>query len=182
MREFKQRISETPAHATVKGMYIDSFLQTLEQKRIPRPTSDRFVSFKDYPLQRYMTMLLEACPTLYPHCSIREGLKRQGRLVYPTLASSTVGKIMFAIAGRSWQAALPLASRAWEISLNPGSATLSEVTKNSAILSLRDVYHFADCFQVGIMEGAMETFLVTGTVTPRPMGRLCDVDLLLQWD
>lgn len=180
-REFESRIQTTPANATVKGMYIESFLRTFDQRNLPRPSHKRYVTFKDYSLRDYMRMLLDACPVLYPECSIREALKRQGRLVYPTLLDSTVGKVIFAIAGRNWQMALPLASRGWEISLNPGSAKLLDVTPTSAVLALRDVYNFADSYQVGIMEGAMETFLVEGTVVPRPQTRVCDVDLMMKW-
>jgi len=180
-REFEMRIGATPEHATVKGMYIQAFLSTLDQRGLPRPNKQRYIVFKDYPLRDYMRMLLDACPELYPECSIREALKLQGRLVYPTLVSSTVGKVIFAIAGSDWNAALPLASRGWEISLKPGSATLLERTETSAVLALRDVYNFADCFQAGIMEGAMELFLVEGTVVPQPKRRVCDVDLVMHW-
>jgi uncharacterized protein (TIGR02265 family) len=179
--EFENFILSTPEKATVKGMYVESFLRTFDQRNLPRPSTQRYVTFKDYPLRDYMRMLLDACPVLYPGCSLREGLKRQGRLVYPTLLDSTVGRVIFAIAGRNWQMALPLASRGWEISLKPGSAHLFDVTPKSAVLALRDIYNFADTYQVGIMEGAMETFLIEGTVVPRLQKRACDVDLVMQW-
>jgi uncharacterized protein (TIGR02265 family) len=178
---FSERVEATPANATVKGMYIDSFLQTLDRKGIPRPSTNRYVSFKDYPLRDYMSMLLAACSVLHPRERIAEALKRQGRLVYPTLASSTVGKVIFSVAGRSWTAALPLTARGYEISLKPGSAQAQEVTENSAIVSLRNVHNFAECFHVGVMEGAMELFRVNGTVAPRTLDRVCDVDLVLNW-
>jgi len=180
-REFESAILSAPEKATVKGMYIESFLRTFDQRNLPRPSTQRFITFKDYPLRDYMRMLLDACPVLYPECNLREGLKRQGRLVYPTLLDSTVGRVIFAIAGRNWQMALPLASRGWEISLNPGSAQLLDVTPKSAVIALRDIYNFADTYQVGVMEGAMETFLVEGTVEPRLRKRSCDVDLVMHW-
>lgn len=182
IRYFESRIEATPQHAKVKGMYINTFLRCLDQHGIPHPEARRYLTFKDYPLREYMRMLLEACPKLYPECSVREALTRQGRLLYPTLIGSTVGKVIFAIAGRSWDAALPLASRGYEVSLTPGSATLIEQTPTSAVLALRDVYNFADSLQVGVMEGAMETFRIEGTVTPRPKARACDVDLVMEWE
>jgi len=181
LSRYLARVEATPSNATVKGMYIDTFLQTLDRKGISMPTTKRFMSFKDYPLRDYMSMLLEACPKLHPHASIAEALKLQGRLVYPTLVSSTIGKVIFSIAGRSWTAALPLTARGYEISLNPGSAQAHDVTQNSAIVSLRNVHNFAECFHVGVMEGAMEIFRVSGTVTPQKLDELCDVDLVLKW-
>ncbi len=181
LRELEAQIEATPSHARIKGMYVRTFLTMLEQRRLPAPTTERYMVFKDYPLRDYMRMLLDACPAVYPDCSLREALKRQGRLVYPTLASSTVGKVIFAMAGSDWNAALPLASRGWEISLTPGSATLVDRTKTSAVLALRDIYNFPDTLQVGIIEGAMELFHVEGTVVAEPKGRICDVDLRINW-
>lgn len=181
LSRFSERVEATPTDATVKGMYIDAFMKTLDRNEIARPTTQRFISFKDYPLRDYMSMLLEACPQLYPHESIAEALKLQGRFVYPTLAGSTIGKVIFSVAGRSWTGALPLAARGYEISLKPGSAAAHDVTQSSALVSLRDVHNFAECFHVGVMEGAMELFHVSGTVTPRALDRPCDVDLTLKW-
>lgn len=180
--ELGRCIDATPSHATVKGMYIESFLVSMERKGVVRPTDRRFVSFKDYPLREYQELLLEATATLYPTTPPRDGLKLLGRMAYPTLSESTVGRILFAIAGRDWKAALPLSRRAYEISLKPGRAELKDVTENSAIMCLRDVWNFADTYQVGAYEGAMECYLISGTVTPRPGSRICDVDLHMEWE
>lgn len=179
--ELRKCIAATPSHATVKGMYIDSFLQSIVRKGIARPTDRRFVSFKDYPLREFQELLLHTTAALYPSHAPREGLRLIGRMAYPTLAESTVGRILFAIAGRDWQAALPLSRRAYEISLKPGRAELRDVTETSATMCLRDVWNFADSYQVGVYEGAMECYLVNGTVEARRGSRICDVDLLMRW-
>jgi uncharacterized protein (TIGR02265 family) len=179
--ELKRSIELTPASATVKGMYIDSFLKSLDRARIERPTNSRFLSFKDYPLRELMSLLLECTALAHPSLPPKEGLRMMGRLVYPTLAESTVGKILFSIAGRDWKAALPLASRAYKISLDPGQATLNGLTGTSAVVELRDIYNFADSYQAGVFEGAMECYQIEGTVSARPLARVCDVDLFLEW-
>jgi len=179
--ELKRFIQATPSRATVKGMYVESFLGSVVREGLARPTDRRFVSFKDYSLREFMDLLLRSTAELYPTRPPREGLRMLGRMAYPTLADSTVGKILFAIAGRDWKAALPLSRRAYEISLNPGKAELIDLTEKSAVMCLRDVWNFPDSYQVGIYEGAMECYLIHGTVTARPCSRLCDVDLLLTW-
>lgn len=181
IQDLRKCIAATPSNATVKGMYVDSFLQSVERKGIGRPTDRRFLSFKDYPLREFQELLLETTTALYPSYSPREGLRLIGRMAYPTLAESTVGRILFAIAGRDWQAALPLSRRAYEISLKPGRAELKDVTETSATMCLRDVWNFADSYQVGVFEGAMECYLVNGTVRARRGAKICDVDLLLEW-
>jgi uncharacterized protein (TIGR02265 family) len=180
--ELRRCIEATPSDATVKGMYVDSFLQSIVRKGLERPTDRRFVSFKDYPLREFQELLLQTTAALYPTIAPREGLRLIGRLAYPTLAESTVGRILFAIAGRDWHAALPLARRAYEISLKPGRAELKDVTETSALMCLRDVWNFADSYQVGVFEGAMECYLINGTVRPRPSSRICDIDLVMRWE
>lgn len=162
-------------------MYVDSFLKSLDRDRIRRPTEQRFVTFKDYPLRDLMRMLLVSTAEVHPHLPPKEGLMLLGRLAYPTLASSTVGKVMFSIAGRNFEDALPLSRKAYEISLKPGKAELLNRAPGKATLALREVWNFADCYQVGVFQGAMESFQVEGTVRAEPKGRPCDVDLHLEW-
>lgn len=182
LEELRRCIAATPSGATVKGMYVDSFLQSIERQGLARPTDRRFLSFKDYPLREFQELLLQTTTVLYPNYSPREGLRLIGRMAYPTLAESTVGRILFAIAGRDWQAALPLSRRAYEISLKPGRAELKDVTDTSATMCLRDVWNFADSYQVGVFEGAMECYLVSGTVEARRGAKICDVDLHMKWE
>lgn len=180
-QQLEGSIAMTPAHATVKGMYIDALLQELDRQRIVRPTTARFISFKDYPLRDFMRMLIDYSGLVVHDATPREALRQLGHSVFPTLAESTVGRIIFSIAGRNWIQALMLSPRAWEISLKPGSVQLCDVTETSARMALRDVWNFADTYQVGIIEGAMEVFRIEGTVRPQVLNRRCDVDLHLEW-
>lgn len=179
--ELELWIQETPADATVRGMFVESFLKTLERVGRPRPTDKKFVPFKNYPLPSFMRMTLNSVNDIWPHLPPREGLRLLGQSVYPTLIGSTVGKVMFSIAGPSWTTALTLTEKAYGLSLSPGHAKLVDLTECSAKIELRDIWNFTDCYQVGVMEGAMKEFQVVGTVTPRLHRRRCDVDLLLEW-
>lgn len=180
--ELEAWITETPAHATLKGMFVESFLKSLDRTGHQRPTSARYISFKDYPLREVMRIMLDSVKTAWPQVPPREGLRLLGQAVYPTLADSTVGKVLFSVAGRSFKTALTLTGKAYGVSLNPGSANVTELTDKSAIVQLRDVWNFTDSYQVGVMEGAMEAYGVTGTVTPHITARRCDVDLHLAWE
>lgn len=182
MAELEAWIEETPRTATVKGMYVDSFLGIVERCGAPRPSDKRFFTFKDYPLRDCMRMTLDSVCIIYPDISPREGLIRIGRHVYPTLASTTIGKVLFSVAGRSWERTLNLCRKAWEVSISPGSATLADMTNQSARVELRSIWNFTDTYQVGVMEGAMESFGVRGKIRAVTLSRRCDVDLLLEWD
>lgn len=177
----EQWIAETPATATVKGMYPAALLRSLDGLPVQNLGSSRYVPFKDYPLRDYMGLLMEGARLLHPDKSPREGLRHLGKDVYPTLAKSTVGRVIFSIAGKNWLPALKLAPRAYGISLSPAKVTLCDVRDNSARLELRDVWNFGDTYQVGVFEGAMQTFGVEGSVRARRLKRRCDVDLLMEW-
>jgi uncharacterized protein (TIGR02265 family) len=163
-------------------MFIDSCLKSLERSGMTPKVANRYVTFKDYPLVELMNLLLEATAQLHPELPPREGLRQLGRLVYPTLVSSTGGKVIFSLAGNNFEAALPLSRKAYEISLKPGSVRVEKQGPGRATMVLRDIWNFADSYQVGVFEGAMESFLVEGTVRVVSKPRACDVDLLLNWE
>lgn len=182
LEELRQLIARVPPNATVKGMFLKGFLDSLDREGVPRPTSDRFIPFKDYPLTRFMSLLLEQTQILWPNRSPRESLRELGRYAFPTFAESMVGRVAFAVAGNDWAHALSLTDVAYRHSLNPATTRLVDVTEKSATLEFRDVWNFCDCYQVGVFEGAMDYYDVKGTVTLRTHARPCDVDLLLRWE
>jgi hypothetical protein len=97
------------------------------------------------------------------------------------LAESVVGKVLFSVAGRNFGTALELTEKAYKVSLDPGLARLVELKEKTAKLEMRDIWNFADCYQAGVMEGAMVAYRVKGEVRVERLGRPCDVDLYLSW-
>jgi uncharacterized protein (TIGR02265 family) len=182
LQALRELIARVPKYATVKGMYIKGFLESLDREGITRPTQDRFIAFRDYPLTLFMSLLLGTTQEVWPDRSPRESLRAFGRFAFPTFASSMVGRVIFAVAGRDWKHALTLTDKAYSHSLNPATTRLVEVTGNSATLEFRDVWNFCDCYQLGVFEGAMAHYEVNGSVTLRAYPRPCDADLLLRWD
>jgi len=179
--ELEAWISETPLEATVKGMYVDSLLSMLKRRGITPPTDKRYLSFKDYPLHELMRLMVGAVGVLYPDVSPRDGMIALGRLAFPTLVGTTVGKVIFSIAGSSWVRALNLVAKAYEVSLRPGTALVADLTETSARVELREIWNFGNSYQVGVFEGAMESFGIRGSVRAVTLRRRCDVDLLMQW-
>jgi len=180
--ELEAWISETPPEATVKGMYVEPLLSMLKRRGAPSPTDKRYFAFKDYPLRELMRLMVDAIGVLYPELSPREGMIALGRLAFPTLTSTTIGKVIFSVAGNSWVRALNLVTKAYEVSIKPGTATVQELTESSARVELREIWNFGSSYQVGVFEGAMKGYGVHGTVQPVTVGRRCDVDLIMRWE
>ena len=180
--ELEEWISETPPEATVKGMYVETLLSMLKRRGAALPTDRRYFSFKDYPLGELMRLMVDAVDVLYPGISPREGMTALGRLAFPTLTSTTIGKVIFSVAGNSWVRALTLVTKAYEVSVKPGTAAVAQLNETSARVELREIWNFGNSYQVGVFEGAMEHFGVRGRVQAVNVGRRCDVDLLMHWE
>ncbi|MFO7177216.1 MAG: DUF2378 family protein [Pseudomonadota bacterium] len=172
-------IDRTPAGHTVKGMYVAGILDALDARKVRRPDF-RVQAFRDYPLRQYMELLLDAAVTLYPSQPIRSALVSLGKLAIPTFASSIVGGVIMGTVGRSWDIALKCVSKGYQISLRPGNAVVTNAGPGRAVLQLREVWNFADSYQVGVVEGLLEWCDLQGTVKPRVLGP-CDVDLDIEW-
>jgi uncharacterized protein (TIGR02265 family) len=180
-QDFEKQIADTPDSAVAKGMFFDSLQRAMEQRGAAPLSGARYVSFKDYPLKDLMRLILDGSQVLYPESKTDEALRRLGQLVFPTLMGSMVGKVMFAVAGRSFAAALPLTEKAYNISVT-GDVKLRQLGPGAAILELRGVWNFPDTYQRGVLEGAMESFHARGTVRAEALARPCDANLHLNWE
>src|SRR6185369_8606397 len=142
--ELEDWISETPPEAAVKGMYVEALLSLLKRRGAAMPTDKRYFSFKDYPLRELMRLMVDAVEVLHPDVSPREGMIALGRLAFPTFTSTTIGKVIFSVAGNSWVRALNLVTKAYEVSIRPGTASVAEITETSARVELREIWNFGD--------------------------------------
>jgi uncharacterized protein (TIGR02265 family) len=127
-----------------------------------------------------MELLVTAAGVMYPREPIRNGLRRLGRLAYPTLAGTLIGKAIFGVAGRNFGTILSLASRAYNVSLKPGEVTLAERGAGRGVMLLRQLWNFPDSYQVGVFEGALIAVGMRGEVKVRVLSP-CDVDFEVTW-
>jgi uncharacterized protein (TIGR02265 family) len=182
LAELTQHLTRVPAHATVKGMFISGCLDSVERLGCVHSRGERFLPFRDYPLTKFMAFMLESVGRVWPDLSPREGLRRLGQLAYPTFASSLSGRVLMAVAGSDWQSALPLTRRAYELSLSHVSVTIRDFEEKSVVLEFRDIWNFADSYQVGVMEGALKSYNMRGSVRAERLARPCDVNLHMSWE
>src|SRR5579883_715475 len=180
LKELFERIKQTPATHTVKGMYVGGLVQALQSEGVKYIPKDRIQSFKDYPLNEYMELLLDAAVTLYPKDTVQDALHRLGELAIPTFASSIIGRVIMGTVGRSWELALKCVSRGYEVGLKPGKAIVAELKADTALVQLREVWNFGESYQVGVISGLLHWCNLSGKITAHVISP-CDVDLRIQW-
>lgn len=162
-------------------MYITGVIQALDNVGIEAGAQRRIQQFKDYPLREYMELLLDAAVTLSPEDLPKEGLRRLGQLAIPTFAHSIVGGVIMSTVGKNWELCLKMVSRGYEVSLKPGKAVVAELSNDRALVQLRGIWNFGDSYQVGVIEGLMQSCDIRGTVVVEALSK-CDPDLRLHWE
>ncbi len=169
-----------PQNAMARGMFFRTLIDATEREAGKRPKVPDYVHFKEYPILDFFGLVSKCAPLAYPGTPLREALRRFGRDVFPMLSQTMIGRTIFGVALRDWPRTLDLSSRGYSVSIRPGTAQLLELHDRSALMALRDVWSYPDCYQVGIFEGAMRMFGLRGTIKARRHS-LCDVDLLIEW-
>lgn len=174
------QIAATPERGVVKGLFFQDIVDaagTLGPLPEARP---RYLPFIDYPTREYMALLVACATRVHPKEPARNGLRRLGRLAYPTLAATLLGRAIFGMAGRDFGTILSLASRAYAASMKPGEASLMDRAAQRGVISLREVWTFPDAYQVGVFEGALIAVGLSGEVKVRVLSP-CDVDFEVTW-
>lgn len=147
-------IQAHPKHLTTKGMFLTGFLE--EATRQGKPLTGRsYISFKDYPSTEVLRLFRDLAAHLYPEVPIQEVLRRLGRVVYPTLSISLIGRAIFAALGRDPQKLLKLVPRGYAVSSKDFVATLRHTTSSSALFHIRSYPNFPISFNIGILEGVL---------------------------
>jgi uncharacterized protein (TIGR02265 family) len=165
----------------VKGFYLRAFEIELASQGHPVATPGSYRDFGDYPLSLAAEILLDGASRLYPDEPRQVGLRRMGWIVYPTLLSTMVGRVVFGSLGSDLQAALSRASRGFEISISQGSCTVLQLAERKARLAVRSFPLHADSFVPGIFEGALAHYgHAEGRVESTLLSPM-DVDLQLTW-
>jgi uncharacterized protein (TIGR02265 family) len=160
--DIQEYVSLVPPTATIKGMFITALLEALGPRRkCLQQGRARYVAFKDYPLVDQVRLVAEVAELLYPDAALREAIRRIGHAVYPAFAASLLGKVLFAAVGRDPSALIRAGAKAYEMSASVGKVEIVQLSPRSALLHLREMYNYIDCYQVGVFEGA---FSVLGLV------------------
>lgn len=150
-----------PEHATAKGMFFELVLDELERQGLRahlRRDVPPYRGFKDYPYRDLLELEVEAAQLLHPRVSLREGLRRLGRLSFPMFTSSMIGRVVFGVIGADPGRVLRLAAKGYGIAANTGHAEPLDVGEDQGVLRLETIYNFPAAYHVGLVEGALEMY------------------------
>lgn len=177
--DVEEHIRAAPESGRVKGMYVQRLVEMIDEHR-GEPSSKRYIAFKDYPLRELMRQIARAAELLHPRLPLRHAILVLGREVFPTLQSSLALRVLFSFAGRSYESALQRVADGYSYSQHPGTARLASIRPGEAIVELREVYNFADCYQIGVHEGALAWYEHSGSIEIR-VHSIANVDLRIRW-
>jgi uncharacterized protein (TIGR02265 family) len=178
--DIEERLAAIPANATVKGMFFRSAIDEARRRTGEQPGRDSYIAFKDYPLHEHVTVLAECARLAYPELSTRAALRQFGHQALQAFATSMVGRAILGIAGRQWESALQLVTRAYTSTGPVGAARLVEQTPGQSIVALRQIWNFPESYHVGVFEAALAHYAKSGDVLVR-VHSLSDIDLKITY-
>lgn len=176
----QERLVHVPNGRTVKGMVLDSVAEVVvESCGRGEASFGPYSAFADYPLRELIELLPQAAAVAFPHMPPRKAVCLMGRRAFFTIRRSMAGKALFAIAGRRFDGALPLVTRAYAM-VSGTSVKLTLRSSQEAVIELRDIWTYPDCYHVGLFEAALDEYETCGSVLIRRLS-LCDVDIGVRW-
>jgi uncharacterized protein (TIGR02265 family) len=146
-------MSRLPPERVMKGLFLNDLVRELEPFF---QWDQRYFDFGDHPQLHLANMALALARYAHPHLTTREAFQKTSAISYPSLKRTTIGRMLFGMVGSDPTRLLPLASRAYQLSLSHGRAELLSVAGNTATLRFTDVPLGIEGWQTGILHGALE--------------------------
>lgn len=166
--------------ATVKGFYCTALLKEAASFGQHLNGYGPYREFKDYPQSEAIRLIAEVARRIYPDEPVREAIRRLGWIVFPTLLSTMVGKVVFGALGDNIQAVIRMAPRGFEVSMHDGEVELINVSEHESEVRIKNCFLFPDCFLVGVIEGTFAHYGKDAQVTIRnPTPSSCE--FLSRW-
>ena len=150
-------VALVPPGATVKGMQFQALLDECARRGKPI-AGRRYLGFRDYPGTELVELLVLTAERVWPDVPLREGLRRVGRIAYPTLRESLLGSVVFKAIGNDIPRLWSLIEKGYALSASSGRARVLEHRDLEVIVRLEDMYSFVDAWHVGILEGGVLTY------------------------
>lgn len=157
--------ARVPETATVKGLMLQAVLDHVRDAGAPAPQGrGPYTAFRDYSGHEFVDVLLDGARALRPDGTLREGLRELGRVAYPALAESWIGKVVFSVLARDVGQVWKLVSKVYSITGNHGGGELLVLEDREAVLRVHGIYSFLDAYHFGGVEGVLQACRASGEV------------------
>lgn len=165
--------------ATISGMFYLALWEGAKRRGVTLAFKDtRYLAFRFYSLRDFAQLLAQAASLFYPGLSLREGLRRIGRLGPAALLRSTLGRVTLGAASGVHEVVAAFV-KTYPLNVKPSRCTIEGQDPRSLLVRL-SVPHFLDCHHVGAFEGALEHAGVRGRVLIAKRGDT-DAFFRLEW-
>jgi uncharacterized protein (TIGR02265 family) len=177
----RSRAPASASTATVKGFYLRALVKELASQGHHITPATSYRDFSDYSVSAAYDLLLECKQRMYPEERRSEALRRLGWIIFPTLLSTIVGRVIFGSLGNNVPALLRAAGRGFEVSISQVRYEAVELGERSATVRVYGFPLFPDCFLTGVFEGGLAHYgYDEAKVIPRMLSPT-DVELQLSW-
>lgn len=170
-----------PEYARTRGLHLQQLVDTLRERGAPCDDLPEYAPLATYPMREYIALLHGAASALYPDVPLRQALRQLGDGIYLAFTATTVGSAIFSLAEHDFRKVAKLAPTAYASSYTVGMVEVESQGKGNLEVRFREIWPFADSFQVGVWESSMRVCGANGRIWTRPLSP-CDVDLEIVWD
>jgi uncharacterized protein (TIGR02265 family) len=186
--DFDRYVAACPATATTRGTFFqhvrDHVCQALkrEPERLYQGIARRaWLPFHSYPLAEFMRLAHNAARLVHPNRPTSDGLRRIGRLSFPSFAATMAGRVVLFALGDRLSDVVKVVPTAYRLTLPSAVVSVRQIAERRYRYEMRTVHSFVDTYHYGVFEGAGIALRQPLDISVRRHTRSCDADFEIAW-
>lgn len=176
--DVEAHVALAPGDLMIRGMLMEGMQRRLEKTGLLGERR-RYLAFKAYPIEEQLRALAEVASKLDP-TSVRRGMRELGRMAFPSVLETMAGRVVLGVLGKEPEPIFRACGKAFELVGARARIDVVEASDHHAWLHLRDVYAFAEVYQVGVAEGVVLGCGYEPDVSLRVRSPI-EVELFVRW-
>lgn len=181
-------IRACPADIMTQGTFFRYLRGAVEKKRGPTDALFAGLARRDwtqfgrYPLRDFMQLAVNAARVMHADVAISEGLRRVGRLAYPSFASTMAGRVVLFAFGDELENMVNAIPKVYALTVPGSHVEVQMVAPAEYRFLYRGVHSFVDTYHLGVLEGAVLEMGFTPRISVLMGQRICDADFGGGWE
>lgn len=181
-------LRDCPPDATTLGtffQYVVASLGVRSKADIDAATEGlpqtRWVAFKQYPLRDFMRLAFNTARIGHSSVSRGEGLRRLGRMAYPSFAGTMAGRVVLFAFGEKLENILDAAPRSYKLALPQSSVVVHKLGERHVHFEMKNLHCFPATYHGGVIEGTIQAYGFEPDVKVRLGASRGDIDFEVRW-